>query len=201
MSKNTRKVLLVAMAALLLVVMSVGGTLAWLMDTTNEVTNTFKPTNIDVTLDETKPENKTALVIPGVDIAKDPKVTAVSTEGVAYYIFIEITDNLSNLTDTDGGKMLSYEIASGWNPLGTNTYGAAVYYYLNSSSGDKITLDILKDNVVKVSSELTDEQMASLETMGTLSFKAYVIQSAAMADAATAYATASGNTLDTTAEE
>ena len=53
MSKNTRtRILLTAVAALLLVAMTVGGTLAWLQDTSDTVENTFTASNIDVELDE-----------------------------------------------------------------------------------------------------------------------------------------------------
>jgi len=52
--KNMKKILLTVVAAMLLVVMSVGGTLAYLQSQTEDVKNTFTVGKIDITLDEAK---------------------------------------------------------------------------------------------------------------------------------------------------
>jgi len=50
--KNMKRILLTMVAAMLLVVMSVGGTLAYLQSTTEEVKNTFTVGHVTITLDE-----------------------------------------------------------------------------------------------------------------------------------------------------
>lgn len=206
MSKNTRtRILLTAVAALLLVVMAVGGTLAWLTDVTPPVTNTFTPTNIDVVLGETVPENKTAQVIPGVNIPKDPKVTATATAGVAYYVFIEVTETgWCTAEEENGDRKVEYAIDGAWLELGTINKGATRVYYQADDDGGSFEDYILAgegngdfaNGQITVSENLTDEEMEQLQTMGTLSFKAYVMQQDAMESKEAAYEIASGHELD-----
>jgi len=94
MSKNTRtRILLTAMAALLLVTMAVGGTLAWLADTTTAVTNTFDATGIDITLEESNTP-WTMEMIPGTEKAKDPKVTVEDKTDVDIILFVQFTETV-----------------------------------------------------------------------------------------------------------
>lgn len=53
--KNMKKILVLALAALLLVAVSVAGTVAYLTAKTDPVTNTFKPSTLSVTLSEETP--------------------------------------------------------------------------------------------------------------------------------------------------
>ena len=198
-----KKILAMAMAALLLVAVSVAGTVAYLQDATDPVVNTFSPTNIDVTLTETKPgaNGGSAQVIPGVNIEKDPKVTATATEGVAYWVFVDVIEaGWFEGTEEDGvTRKVAYEIdTTKWTLLGANDNGALVYYAAVANGGN-FEANVLKNNVVTVSSSLTDEEMASLTTMGSLTFKAYAIQQNAMTGEAAAYNIASGNTITTPA--
>lgn len=65
----------VAMLALVLVIgCAVGGTVAWLVSSTNAVVNTFTYGDINITLGETTGSDYT--IIPGVNIDKNPKVTS-----------------------------------------------------------------------------------------------------------------------------
>lgn len=73
--KARSKALLLTLCAVLLVAVSVPGTMAYLTSKTQVITNTFTVGNINIELTETKPENQQAKIIPGVDIVKDPKVT------------------------------------------------------------------------------------------------------------------------------
>ena len=63
----------IALLALVLVIGCVaGGTVAWLVATTDTVTNTFTYGKINITLTETE---RTYNIVPGVALDKDPKVT------------------------------------------------------------------------------------------------------------------------------
>ena len=80
--KNKKKTLLMSLAAVLLVVSGVFGTLAWLTDSTDSITNTFTVGNIDIDLTETLPTDRTAKMVPGHTIKKDPKVTVTAGSNI-----------------------------------------------------------------------------------------------------------------------
>lgn len=86
-----KKALLLVLAAALVVVASIGGTLAWLSDKTTAITNTFTAGDVGITLTETTGANYT--LVPGATISKDPKVTvAASSEDC--YVFVKVTNPL-----------------------------------------------------------------------------------------------------------
>lgn len=87
--KARSKALLLTLCAVLLVAVSVLGTMAYLTSKTQVITNTFTVGNINIELTETKPENQQAKIIPGVDIVKDPKVT-VKANSEACYLFLKV---------------------------------------------------------------------------------------------------------------
>ena len=183
MKKN--HILLVICLMLVVSIASIGGTIAWLTDSTNEVVNTFSPTDISVTLEETGTtlengkETKDFDVVPGVDITKDPKVSASSD--VPYYVFVQVIEEhwpTAKYVDEDGTEKLKvcYEIAAGWTPVdGTNN----VYYIDVAEGSDLPETSVLKGNTVIVADTLTKEEMAGFATnKPSLTFKAYAIQKA-----------------------
>lgn len=118
---NTLKKLISVLSIVLALLVGVAGTLAYLQVQTNDVVNTFAPSNIGLTLVETATESgsttaNTYKMIPGVDIAKDPKVTV--TADIDSYVFVEVTETQN--FDT----YMTYTIASGWKLFNT-TSGAA----------------------------------------------------------------------------
>ena len=206
---KTKKILALALAAVLLMAMTVAGTVAYLKAETTEVKNTFKPTDITVNLGETKPTNNEAQIIPGVNIAKDPKVTADATDGVAYYVFVDVKENnWLTAKEADGTTLkLKYEVdTSIWTLLGTNNEGAKVYYHA-VNDGSAFAEYVLKgegegdyaNGMVTVSKNLEESDMQDADGNAlpspTLTFQAYAIQQATFTSEAAAYAEASGNTI------
>lgn len=191
--KNMKKILVLALAALLLVAVSVAGTVAYLTAKTDPVINTFTPTTISVSLSETIPAQNTAQIIPGKVIEKNPTVKASATDKVAYWVFVEITEgNWLAAKEANGTtRKLEYVVDTAWTLLGTNKNGAKVYYK-NMPNGGSIEAAVLKDNQVSVSSTLTAEEMSAAQN-STLTFKAYAIQQETFASAAAGYKEASGN--------
>lgn len=207
MSKNTRnRILLTAVAALLLVTMAVGGTLAFLRDTTEEVKNTFVESNLDITLQE-HPLNEDGMTInkngdvvkanteykmvPGVTLEKDPFVT-VKADSEKLWLFVQVS--ASDNADT----YLNWEIDSAWNPV---TGATGVYYQIVDATTADTDFYILKDNQVVVDKDVTNKQMADIGTNDpTLTFKAYAVQyeylvdGQATTDATVAWGIASGAT-------
>ena len=93
---------------------AVGGTLAWLTDSTTEVTNTFTTSDVDIDLTETKGgDNKEFQMVPGHTIAKDPKVT-VSAGSQPCWLFVKVEETIGsiNVGETQYGfdDFISYKL-------------------------------------------------------------------------------------------
>lgn len=144
----------------------IGGTLAWLTDTTAPVKNTFTTSDIDIALTETPEEYK---MVPGWPIHKDPKVT-VEKGSEACYLFVKLekSPNFDNF--------MTFEVAEGWTPL-TDVEG--VYYRIVDESDEMgVSYSVLKDDQVQVLGTVTKEKMNDLteETLPTLTVTAYASQ-------------------------
>lgn len=191
MSKKSRKrnkycvstQVFVSLLALVLVLgCAVGGTIAWLTAETDPVVNTFTVGDINITLAETTSGYK---IVPGVDIAKDPKVTVLKNSE-ACWLFVTVTpsDDFKSLDD-----YLTYSVADGWTKL-ENTGDADVYYRQVAASAADQPFTVLADNKVQVSGDLTKATLDSLSENAsiTLTFKAYAIQQEGFESAAAAWA-------------
>lgn len=182
----------IAMLALVLVIgCAVGGTVAWLVAKTDPVVNTFTYGDINITLTETKPENKQAKIIPGVDIEKNPKVT-VKAGSEACWLFVEVKEeNWPDFKDGDARKV-SYAIADGWTAL-TGVDG--VYYREVSASNVDASFGILAGDKVTVSSTLTKTEVNTvISIQPELTFTAYAVQKAGINTVAEAWAAANPTT-------
>ena len=188
--KARSKALLLALCAVLLVAVSVLGTMAYLTSKTQVITNTFTVGDINIELTETKPESRSAKIIPGVDIEKDPKVT-VKANSEACWLFVEVKEE-----GTFVAKKVRYSIADGWTKSDGTKIPANVYY----RSVGAVTADtgfyVLAGNtdhpngVVIVSDELTKDEVDTI-TEGNqpkLTFTAYAVQKEGIDTAAAAWA-------------
>ena len=166
------KTLVALLSLVLLLGCSLGGTLAWLSDSTGPVTNTFTVGDIDITLVETTTDYK---IVPGVNIAKDPKVT-VKANSEACWLFVKIEES-ANWPDE-----LTYTIATGWTKL---TGVTGVYYREvdaeTAKKGDDWQVlagdTTYPDGVVNVSDTLTKGDLQEFASNNpTLTFTAYAVQ-------------------------
>ena len=91
-----KKTVALLLALTLAVGVVAGGTVAWLLDKTDTVTNTFTVGDVGVTLTETvATDNKAEFqMIPGTSYEKDPKVT-VEANSVDCYLFVRF-DEVNN---------------------------------------------------------------------------------------------------------
>lgn len=125
--KKAKKVLLLVLCAALLVGASVAGTLAYLTDSDNVVTNTFTIGKVVVTMDEApvdpygvpvagdrRTEN-TYKLVPGHTYTKDPTIH-VDDESEACYLFVKIENGIdatlagqTGWTKIDGTSFWKYE--------------------------------------------------------------------------------------------
>lgn len=175
-----KRTLTILVAVIMVVACAVGGTLAWLKSQTQEVVNTFTAGDINITLAETTSNYK---MVPGNDIAKDPKVT-VKAGSEACWLFVKV-DKSENSTNPDKKAFddyLTYTIAAGWTPLtDADNDGAAddgVYYREVAATSSDTAFDVLLDNKVTVKDTVTKTMLNALDGSNnpTLTFTAYAVQ-------------------------
>ena len=214
--KKTRKILLMAACAVLLVCISVGATVAYLTST-DSVTNTFTVGNIQIKLDEAKANPDGSLVpnvdrvkensyklLPGHTYNKDPMVTVLSGSESAY---IKMTVTFSKANELDaifasvGGANLTsifngYD-ATNWIYKGntkdseknTRTYEFWYKEAVGAPTAD-VELDALFDSIT-VPGTITNAQLATIKGM-TITVNAYAIQEDSFEDAEAAWAAFNG---------
>lgn len=176
-----KKTLLTILCTVLVCSCVMGVTLAFLMDSTETITNTFTIGNIDITLTETKGtldgNTRNFKMVPGSTIVKDPTVTVVGGSE-ACYLFVKVVKS-DNFAD-----FMTYAMADGWTELEAGVY----YRKVEATTADK-PFDVLKDNQVTVLDAITKDQIDADDFVyPTLSFTAYAVQSENVATAAAAWA-------------
>ena len=209
--KTKRKALLLSLCAVLLVVASVMGTMAYLTSS-DTVTNTFTVGSVAIKLDEAKANTDGTLVpnadrvkansyklIPGHTYNKDPMVTVLQGSERSY-IKMTVTFTKADALDTifapNGADLTSifdgYDSAN-WIYKGntedttekTRTYE---FWYKNAvpATTEDVALDALFDRIT-VPGNINNDQLATIEGM-TITVNAYAIQADGFADAAAAWA-------------
>lgn len=169
------KVLLIMLCAVVLVVLSVAGTLAYLSVKTDPVTNTFTAGNINIELEQTGTLDK-AKIIPGKGYAVDPVVT-VKEGSEACWLFVQIDkfDGFDNY--------FTYTVLGDWRPIAD---GSNVYYRQMDATSVDTPLHILQVKTedplttLYAKSTLTKKQCNDLNSLDldlTLNFTAYAVQS------------------------
>lgn len=177
-----KKMAIAATAIALVLCFAIGGTLAWLVDKTGPVVNTFTYGDINIELAETTTEYK---MIPGNHIAKDPTVT-VKADSEACWLFVKIEES----TDKKFSDFMTYEVADGWTALDGS---AGVYYREVAAATNNLAFEVLKNNQVTVKDTVTKQDLNALttETYPKLTFTAYAVQKDGFDNAAEAWAEAS----------
>lgn len=178
------KAMLMILAVMLIVGISVGGTLAWLTDKTGDVVNTFTVGDVDIDLTETT--GNSYKIVPGANITKDPVVT-VKANKEPCWVFVKIVEaNWPAVTETDSTtRKINYSVGSGWTALDGET---GVYYREAGTLTADASYPVLANNQVTVSPTLTKAEANAITTNPTLTFTAYAIQKEGFTDAAAAWA-------------
>lgn len=185
------------MLALVVIGSSVSGTVAWLVSKPESTVSTFTLGDINITLKESDFGSQPIKIIPGVDIKKDPKVM-VMANSEACWLFVKVEEShWPDFEEANGTRKVSYSVNNGWNVL-KNTPG--VYFREVSAEEAQKGIDytVLAGNescpsgVIKVSQELTKEEINSISSYGnqsSLTFTAYAVQHAGIDTADAAWAT------------
>lgn len=150
--KANKKALALVLCALMLVAASVFGTLAYLVDTDNQVTNTFTVGNVVITLDEAEADVNGVVedpddrvygnqykLMPGHKYTKDPTVH-IDPSSEDCYVFVKITNDIANIEDS--AKTIAAQMtAKGWHLVKGQT---DVYYY--GASAEATDAAVVKAN-------------------------------------------------------
>ena len=210
--KTAKKAMLMTLCAIILVVATVFGTMAYLTST-DEVVNTFTVGNVAIKLDEakvgtdgkaltgadaTRVKENSYKLLPGHTYNKDPMVTVLNGSE-ASYIKMTVTfskaDALDAIFAPDGANLTStfkgYDTVN-WIAKGntkdananTRTYEFWYKEAVGAPNGD-FALDALFDSIT-VPGTITKDQLASIEGM-TITINAYAIQADGFQDAAEAW--------------
>lgn len=165
--KKAKKVVALALCAVMLVVGSVAGTLAYLQDTA-EVTNTFTVGSVDITLDEAKveangkapagAERVTAnsyKLMPGSTYDKDPQIH-VADDSQDCYLYVKVTNAIEGI-EAAGNTIAVQMAANGW----TKIDGTDVYKYREVVSGGA---DVTVFKTFTINGSVTNNQLAAYAT-------------------------------------
>lgn len=194
---------------------AVGGTMAWLTDSTKQVVNTFTVGDINIGITETgTTEKDNSLIksysyVPGDTLEKDPKVT-VSQGSEECYLFVKIEESNNSVTGLTG-NVLTWSVRDGWtsySPKSTSTNPNVHYYYKmvtknntkdqswyilkgkhETNCSDPTSCDCKYANgYVTVNKEITKNMVTSLNSAKpSLTFTAAAVQSANIASVADAW--------------
>ena len=83
--------------------------------------------DINIELTETKPESKSAKIIPGDDIEKDPKVT-VKANSEACWLFVKVVKS------GNFDSFMTFEMADGW--IALSGYAGVYYRNVDATNAD-----------------------------------------------------------------
>jgi len=126
-----KKILASVLACVLLIGVGVGGTLAWLADDTDTVTNTFVVGDINISLEESVESN--FKIIPGGTDPKDPVLT-VEEESELCYVYVCVENNVV----LDGVVVATPNISgTDWVSIGTSGT-KTVYRYAGNKATDGV---------------------------------------------------------------
>ncbi|MFI3327316.1 MAG: SipW-dependent-type signal peptide-containing protein [Clostridia bacterium] len=171
------------MIALVLVAsLAIGGTIAYLTDETDEVTNTFTTGTdvIDLTLAETTSDSFS--INPAGSEAKDPTATLV-TGSVDSYIYIDVIEYLpSGLLDADGdtatfADYVTYAVTSDWELIATVTDSSTgaitkTYVYTAGTNTPTVVSATESDKAIAILTDSITETETNL--LGSVSYPATI---------------------------
>ena len=186
--KTAKKAIVLVMCAALLVVGTVAGTMAYLTDKTATVTNTFTVGNIGITLTESN--NLDLKMVPGKDLAKDPKVTVTSGSELCWvFVKIDTINDFETFMEYKVNTTVDNNITTPYNvwtkgdgtSIPENVYyriadatSADVSYYILEGKND---VESLKNGYVLVKPTTTKGQMDAVGVnKPAMSFTAYAVQ-------------------------
>ena len=166
------KTLVMALAIMLVVGCTIGGTLAWLTAESGQVTNTFTVGDINISIAETS--GTSFKIVPGGTAAKDPAIT-VQAGSEKCYVYALVTNTVKL---TDGTVVAVPQINSDWTAIGSNG-DKTLYVYKEAVDASNATADVELTDVfstVKYSDSITKDNIDTLNNT-TIIVQGYAHQS------------------------
>ena len=125
----------------------------------------------DYVLDTTTPvQTNQYVLMPGVDIPKDPTIKITGKTALPAYLYVEVVDNISD-------PAVTYSLADWWQLLAgvTGPNGGKVYVYNETVDGSTANMEIqlIKGNTVYVGQALVHSAAAK---PFSIKFHAYLLQ-------------------------
>lgn len=202
MKKKILKVLALVACAVLLVVGSIAGTLAY-MTSQDSVTNTFTVGNVKITMDETdvdaygvKDGNtpvkaNTYKLIPNHTYVKDPTIhVAVGSE--VCYLFVRVDNGIADIEATGDTTIAKQLEANNWVSLGNNIYYLAVAVDARNAAQDVAVFNTFTiASTANVTVDADTDNVADYTT-ATVNVTAYAVQADGFATPAAAWAATFG---------
>lgn len=157
----------------LLVGSVIGGTVAWLMDSTSTVTNTFTVGDINIDLWENEFVNGGLVdgkvefnddykIVPGTAQAKNPTVT-IKGGSENSYVFVQVKE-----VNNSNPQYVKWAIAGGWTLLNNDVDNGVYTYYLTYTTQDgDWDIAVLNEHRVSYPNTLTKEDINALYTTTT----------------------------------
>ncbi|MGN1334480.1 MAG: SipW-dependent-type signal peptide-containing protein [Anaerovoracaceae bacterium] len=189
--KTGKKVFTLALCAVLLVVASVGLTVAYLTST-DDVTNTFTVGSVAITLDEAKVDvygvadtatarvkENTYKLIPGHTYTKDPTIHVGATSEDCW-LFVKVENDILNIEAAGDTTIASQLATNGWSSVSGATN---VYAY-------RTTVSAQTDVHVFRSFKLSGDADVSGYGTATVKVTAYAVQADGFSTAAAAWTAA-----------
>lgn len=192
--KTKTKAIALTLCAVLLVVASVMGTMAYLTSK-DTVTNTFTVGNVSITLDEAKVDKYGVLdgtassrvkansydLVPGHTYTKDPTVT-VAANSEPCYVFVKVENGLSSFEATNNTIASQITTTNGWTALENET---GVYYKTVAAANTDTSLVVFSSFTLSDTANSVD----GWNNLGSsnITVKAYAIQKDGFDDATTAW--------------
>ncbi len=195
-NRKFTKVALIALAMVLVCIVSVAGTLAYLTSQTDEVVNTFTVGDVEITLDEAKVtadgvsvegadrvKANTYKLLPNHSYTKDPTVH-VAADSEDCWIFVKIDNGIESIeAAAEGGYVtIATQLSdNGWSLVaGTQN----IYAYEAIAKADE---DLQVFNSFKISGDVDGTELADYAD-AKITVQAYAVQADGFATAADAFA-------------
>lgn len=188
--KSAKKAIIAALCAVMLVVGSVAGTMAYLTSQ-DSVTNTFTVGNVAITLDEldTDNDNKTSdnvtinnevrdkanayKLVPGNTYTKDP-IVRVASGSEDCYLFVKVVNEIIAIEDSSS-TVTSQMDAKGWEAVEGQ---AGVYVYTQGATDPAIVhgnTNVPVFNNFTISGDVNNTTLAGYNNK-TITVTAYAVQ-------------------------
>lgn len=176
--KKTRKMLAMLLSMMLVAVVAIGGTYAYLTSTTETVVNTFTVGSVNITLDETDVDvygvkdgdtrvtENTYKLIPGHTYVKDP-IVHVTAGSEKCWLFVKVVDEIAAIQDTT--KVADQMAAKGWSVIDATN---GIYAYAEIVDASAAAKDVPVFDNFKV---LGTAEVAQYEDE-TIEITAYAVQ-------------------------